>query len=452
MTGLKDQGTAASATVNLYDNNLTAVKATNSYDGETATATTGADGGTADAGSWDDGTSGMDTMKVYLTAMAAEADADGYAGFDTVSTFDNTDASATAAVQTSLNELGPTSTPSSANDTTVLYMVEAVPDSSVSNAVLATKGKRAFAITADGTVGFTINGTAVPASLYTMTGNGAVDALNLASTANKDLASAAGLTMDAVHTYASEVTVVLNAYANNASATIDERYTLAQLTAGVTDTGSLWTVGIEDEFTLTVDTNSVTTSPGSVSGNATDLAGLEAMFLAAWAAKYGSNGTASISAVATLRDTGAAGTFVVEGLQKDSGGNGLAVSLSVTDKTQATGNLTRTSGNIGYKIGPTTAGTDNSTVATTTGGGVIVTFESKLAGVTDTVLTGVTSVVTSGKTSWTELLTSYVIADGVTTYALAQANRTDVRNVVAAVANTATGTAQTLFNRVTWLG
>jgi hypothetical protein len=71
-----------------------------------------------------------------------------------------------------------------------------------------------------GKVQFTINGTSVPATPYTLTGNGAVDAQNLASTANKDLASAAGLTMDALNVYASEVTVVLSEYANNATTSV----------------------------------------------------------------------------------------------------------------------------------------------------------------------------------------------------------------------------------------
>mgnify|MGYP001197337282 CR=1 FL=1 len=121
---------------------------------------------------------------------------------------------------------------------------------------------------------------------------------------------------------------------------------------------------------------------------------------------------------------------------------------------QCDATATQTSANIGYKIGSTTASTDNSTIATTTGGGVIVTFESTLEGVTDTVLTGMTTVAGGGKTSMTELTTSYAASTGVTTYALAQDPRTDVVNVVAAVANTATSTAvaATLYNRVTWLG
>ena len=64
-----------------------------------------------------------------------------------------------------------------------------------------------------------------------------------------------------------------------------------------------------------------------------------------------------------------------------------------------------------------------------------------------------TTVAGGGKTSMTELTTSYAASTGVTSYALASANRTDVRNVVAAVANTASsGTAATSFNRVAWLG
>jgi hypothetical protein len=257
--------------------------------------------------------------------------------------------------------------------------------------------------------------------------------------------------------YGSEVTVVLNEYANNATASVDERYTSAQVSSASTDTGSVWTVGIEDEFKLTVGSNSVTTTPGGHSGNATTLAGLEAAFMAAWAAKYGAAGTASTSAIATIvNDHGnAAGTFVIQSLQKDSGGNGLAVSVQITDKTQASGNATRSSGNIGYKIGTTTASTDNSTVATTTGGGVLITFESKLEGVTDAILTGITSdVTTANVASFTELTTNYAASTGVTTYALAQDPRTDVVNVVAAVADTSTsnGSDAIAFDRTAWIG
>jgi hypothetical protein len=399
----------------------------------------------------------MKTTQAYLDHITGQAAAAAYVTFDKVSTLTNSEGttdSVTLNVEPSAS--GNLTTAASANASTVLMMVPAVANSTPSNAVSATKGKRAFAVLINGNTQFTINSVSVPATAYAMTGNGAVDALNIASTANKDLASAAGLTMDAVHAYGSQVNFVLNSYAGNyAAASLDERYTTASVSAASTTTGSIFTVGIEDEFKLTIGSNSVTTTPGSVSGNATDLAGLEAMLIAAWGAKYGKTGTASLSALATIVNGGlGAGSFVIQSLQKDSGGKGLEVKFSVTDKTQATGQITRTSGNIGYKVGPTTASTDNSTAATATGGGVIVTFESKLEGVTDAILTGMTTVVGTGTTSMTELVTTYAASTGVTTYALAQANRTDVRNVVAAVADTSTSTAQDAiaFDRTAWLG
>ena len=66
-----------------------------------------------------------------------------------------------------------------------------------------------------------------------------------------------------------------------------------------------------------------------------------------------------------------------------------------------------------------------------------------------------TTLVTGGGdpvASQTELTTTYSTATGVAAYATVSLMRTDVRNVEAAVASTATGTAQTLFNRVAWLG
>jgi hypothetical protein len=396
----------------------------------------------------------MDTMKIYLTAIAADALNTAQVNFDTVSTFDESETTTTT---TYLNRLGTTSLSATTNYATVLKMTPAVADASVSNAVAATIGKRALAITTGGTVQFTINSISVPASPYTLLANGAVDALNLASQANKDLASAAGITMDVLHAYAAEGTVALSLVADDATADPNERYTDAQVVANATDTGSLWSVGIADEFTLTVGSNSVTASPGSIVGSATNLAGLEAMLLSAWGDKYGSAGTASWSAIATLvNDAGnAAGTFVVKALQKDSGGNGLAISMGVADKAEATGTATATSDNVSWKIGGTVATTDNKTIPTTTGGGLLVTFESKLSGVTDALLTGVaTKAGSATMASFTELTTNYKAETGITSYVLAQDPRTDVRTVYAAVANTATSTAVAAvnYNRVTWLG
>jgi hypothetical protein len=298
-----------------------------------------------------------------------------------------------------------------------------------------------------------------------MTGNAAVDAANLTSTANVNLAAAAGLTMTASAGYDSYQTVSLIDYNPGISASVDERYTDAQVTAASTDTGFIFQTGSEDEFTLTVTdaagvTNTVTASianPGnSVTG--TTLGNIEDALLSAWANKYGASGTASTSAIATMIDSGT-GNITVDMLQKDSGGLGAAVSFSVSNKTTTTTvNATQTSANIDWVIGSTLSSTDNTTVSTSTANsGLIVAFESKLDGVTDTILTGMTTTVANGSSSlasMTQLTTTYNTRTGVTTAAMTQLNRTDVRNVVAAVANTNTSnaTAQTLFTRVFWLG
>ena len=144
-------------------------------------------------------------------------------------------------------------------------------------------------------------------------------------------------------------------------------------------------------------------------------------------------------------------------LQKDSGGHGIDVSFEVQDKTHASGQLTRSAGNIGYMIGSTAATNDNSTIATTTQGGVIITLQSKLEGVTDAILTGA-AIGGTNPASYTELTTNYSTGNstwsGYNTYAGRSAYRTDVVNVVAAVANTATSTAvdAIAFDRTAWIG
>ena len=107
-------------------------------------------------------------------------------------------------------------------------------------------------ITTTGKLQYTINGVSVPSTKLALTGNAAVDAANLATTANVDLASAAGLVMTATDGYDSYNTVSLIDYPNNATTSSDERYTTAQLTAASTDTGTVFETGREDEFTLTV--------------------------------------------------------------------------------------------------------------------------------------------------------------------------------------------------------
>jgi hypothetical protein len=456
MTGLDDFGTTTEPSFNLWDNDLTATKGNDTWDGETATSTTGADGGTADAGSWDDGTSGMDTMKAYLAAMAAEADADGYAGFDTVSTFDNTDASETATVSTSLNVTGPTTTPSSTNDSTVLYMVEATANSA-DGAKDATKAKQAFQLDwlAAGTIQLTVNGIA----LFDTTVGGSGTALAI-SNSNKDLqiqaiesavnlsrATAAGVTLDATRGYASSQTVSLAVYssAGSTATSLGQRYA-EKVDAGVAVSSTNFGFGLDELITFTVGSNSVTFSMSGVSETATTIADIGDGIVTAWANKYGASGTHSSSAIATIVDT--AGSLAVTMLQTDSAGYGVDVDMSVE-----AGTVTASNGkNLTWTIGSSQLESDDATTDTD----IIVSIESTVAGVDENTISTVVTTGGAGSTvTWVALAASTYTANTTfaATYANQSVNRTDVRTAEDSVdAATSNAVAQTLFNRVTWLG
>ena len=102
------------------------------------------------------------------------------------------------------------------------------------------------------------------------------------------------------------------------------------------------------------------------------LAAIEDAVKAGWAAKYGGGGTASSSAIATIL-AATDGKIYIRMLQEDSGGHGKAITFSVSNASSAS---SRTTGNIDYVIGSTKSSADNSTVATTNPGGLIITLES----------------------------------------------------------------------------
>jgi hypothetical protein len=459
MTGLKTRGTETTGgTVYLYDNDLTAVKSTDTTDAETATTTTGADGGTADVGTTDDGTSGMDTMKIYLTAIAADALNVAQVNFDTVSTFDDSETTTTS---TSLNVIG-TTTVAAANNATVLKMTAAATSNAVAgkDAIAQKMGWWVDQGAVGGTVKFTINGAGIPATAYVLTGNDAYDASQIASATNVAAADAAGAVLAAkVGAYSSQ-DILLIAHAVSATTAVGERYaTTAALTAastdtaGVGDTSPVWSVGLEDLFTLTVGSNTVTTS--LISG-ATTIGAIETKLAAVWGAKYGQGGTASAAAIATLVGTLTNGTIEVEMLQKDSAGYDQTVTFGVADGSTGTTNTSsRTAGNIGWKIGATKATGDNNTVADANDG-LIITVASKELGTDLNTLTTVTTATSGVKATMIAFTTDYTANStwakaGLDTSTLVE--RTDVATAEDSVAGTAnTAAAQSTYNRVTWLG
>jgi hypothetical protein len=307
-----------------------------------------------------------------------------------------------------------------------------------------------------GTIRLAINGANVPAAAaYTLTGNDAYDAAQFASTANVAAADAAGAVLAAKVGAYSHGRVQLIAHATTATTAVGERYATttaltaaSTVTAGVGDTSPLWSVGLEDLFTLTVGSNTVTTS---LSSGATTIGAIETKLAAVWATKYGIAGTASGSAVATLTGTLTDGNITVIMLQKDSAGYDQTVSFAVADGASTTSS--RTAGNIGWYVGATKSANDNNTVEHASDG-LIITVTSKAAGSDDNTLTTVTTSTDGVKATMVAFTTSYTAnATFDSNYVNAQVERTDVANVEAAVAAaTSTAEAAVKFNRVTWLG
>ena len=469
-TGLADDGAETTPTpaVTIWGNALVAVSAANTTDGETDKA----DGLATDLGSFDDGTSGMDTLKTYLTHIAATAGSAAFVTFDTLSTETDTETTGTTTTSLNITDAGDGST---TNEATVLKMTAAVANTAAA-AKSAIAAKRGFT-TAAGTTHIMFNtpseAATIPAGTgegaanrgYALTGNNAVDAVNIASTANKDIATALGMTLDAYNKGYSGAQVSLIVHENTAAgADLGERYTATELTTASTDTRGtngdiVWSASLSDTVTLSVGANSVTTSINATldassllayTGTTTTITAIETALKAAWAYKYGATGTASAAAVATLVGTDN-GVIEIVALQEDSGGHDLAISMSFADTGTAADY--QTAANLDYVIGGTNATNDNATTATTTAGlGLIITLESN-----SNTVNNVSAVVDAAVgASLTEYSTDFVTNTTWAKTGLATSvtvERTDVRSAEALVdAATSNAVAAVLFTRVAWLG
>ena len=460
MTGVKTKGTdATGATVNLWDNDLTAVKSTDTTDAETATSTTGADGGSADAGATDDGTSGMDTMKIYLTAIAANTLNTAQVNFDTVSTFDDSETTTTA---TTLNTLGSTAVSATTNDATVLKMTPATANTAagakgaiaqIYGMIITPVALSNDAGTAAGTLQVTTNGTNLFDTALTgngtalaFSGNQDLDIAAIKSTINLSRATSAGVTMDAKRGANSTAAMTLREHGNGAAgAVIGERYTSATAAAAGT-TSTNFGMGTDDYVTVTVGSNSVTAT--AVSATA-----LGAAVYVAWAAKYHSAGTASAAAIATMTSPTYGAEVVLQAIawtmnQEDSGGYGQSMSVSVT-----AGTVTATSAAmIDWTIGAANLTSDNTTIDD--GISTILTLTANAA---DTAVAAVTTAVSAAASMAAIHLvttkttnTAWATQDFTTG---AQEPITDVRAKESTVAAaTSNAVAAVKFNRVTRLG
>ena len=431
-TGVNATGSTAKASVKIYDNNLQASVA---QDKENTTGCTSCGDGEANDKGQYTSDSGMSTLKGYLDAVIADTGSTAAVYFDVIDSITDKDGDEDFSAQT--YETNPTRT-------RVLQLAAAVGGAAAKGEIAA---QRAFLLPTSGTVQLH------KGSNLLFAGSSASAAASLTAIANKDLLiaeikkqanidrfAAYDITLNAKRGGDSSGTVSLVQYASGGStATIlGQRYTSTTANAAAVSTTN-YGVGVDDVFTLTVGTNSVSVSPGT--GGATTLSGIADDIVAAWATKYGSAGTASASAIATV--TNSSGVLNIEMLADDSAGYNVNVDFGVSAGTVTATNAN----NIDYVIGSTRSESDDATDDRS----VIVTIKSTLAG---TLLNAISSVTTSSSGTVTELTSTKTVntADTTAAYTEAQEARTDVVNAEDGVAAVAPTTAAISFTRVHWLG
>ena len=357
-TGLADDGGDTTPAGNVYDNNLTATTSNNTSDGDTDAAS----GLTTDLGNFDDGTSGMDSLKTWLTHVVADADFAGYVSFDTVSTSNDT-------TTTTLNTTYSSAT--TWNDATVLYEVAAA---STTTGGAATKSKRSLLLDisrvttmqlyAGGAVLLDLNGDGAPAK-YTATGEttaSIVAALNNSN--NTARATANGVTFSAQD--GGNSTAIVHIGTSRDSAVWE---TSAATTTPINLTAS-------DIITFTLGNATVTTTVTSTGGAFNSVQLVTDAVQAAWVAKVTTASailydfeSAQTEASSTLGNAlGNQLTFTARDV--GSGGEGKSISLTAASTDGTTTPI------LPVAYGATRQTTDN----TSAGSDVVITFESNVAG------------------------------------------------------------------------
>ena len=432
-------GASGGPTVTISDNDFIATAVS---DDEEAVGITSAEGKANDAGTYTT-VSGMETMKTYLTAVAADSKATAAVYWDSVESY-----TTEAGVETN-DYVYNSGTIASKKQ---LWILKKAPDNSVAGGS-DIAAKKSWIL--DGTTGTfgaeaTLNGwkltgsSLTTAASVTLGGNKDVDIQLLASDINIARAAAVDITLSAVRGGNSTSKVV---FATAAGTVNGERYATTSANAVASSGTTTKTLGTDDVFTLTIGSGSVTATAA-----VTTLAGIADAIGAAWRLKYGNTaaygsitttaGTASAAAVADVNCWTTSGTCAITMLDKGTGGYQVPVSLSL-----AGGTSTATTGSvIEWTIGETRLLSDNKTIDTD----VIVTMESVTAGTLANALANVNVV---GATLTVVALTStaYTNADQknpVGTRAHAAESRGDVRNAE----DSTSGSANTAedFTRLHW--
>jgi hypothetical protein len=452
-TGVTKIGATGTAVVNIYDNDLTASKLTDSSDGTTDVA----NGKSGDLGSVTS-SSGMSTLKTYLTAVAADADSAAAVYFDTVESFTSEASVESTDILYSSN--------TAQNAGTVLLLVANTADTG--DAAIATKRSYLIpnTITSLGIVanGVSIIGSAAPSvtnSATLATGNADTIAalINTTSLARADVA---GVSISAVGN-ASPVAYIdigLN------DSTAENSATAVSTTGFVFNASDTFTVSI-DGYSATVTGTAYASAAGANADKLTNAV------IDVWRSRYVGTGS-TVASDAAVRWTLSSETSHGSGLTDAAFG---AVRLVFTAKDKGTGSIdaavaatftpgkTATYSNVGYVIG----NANNNTISTgdnkAQGTAVVLTVTADTAGsllgqigvpLKASALTPNNLKVSyAGSGTVSELNSTYnpnITASNVTTATNLypeESRRNDV--VIGAEANSAVTSNAVSFSRVAWL-
>jgi hypothetical protein len=372
-TGVDSIGATGTADVDIWDNDLTATKLTDSDDG----ATDVANGKTGDLGSITT-TSGMDTLKEYLTAVAADADSAANVYFDTVESFTNESDTESTDITYSSN--------TAQNEGTVLLLVAKVIGTAAAGSV---KHKIAIGIKdaylASGTLGIwaddatnrsaahaiLTNGSNVAATSITLLANQQLSIDEITKAANLSRATAYDMTLAAYKGYVPSGKITIQGTVD--STTADYSLDWVDGDANAASASSI------DIVKLTINGKSVTNTVGT-NTKALFKKQVADQLKAAWDAAYGTGGTSATESLFNV-DTAVAGVITIAVKDAGSGRRGFDKSYSVSLIRKETNTATPS---FGAYYGATVDSADNNTIS----GGIIVTLESNLAGVNLDVVKG----------------------------------------------------------------
>jgi len=494
-TGLTDDGTATSSvnpTVDVYSNALVASLASDTDDGLTQYSIDGTNDA-SDLGSYTT-TSGMETLKAYLTVVAANAKSDAAVHFDTVSLHNiATDAGTSSETEGDQNSGNALTYATNGGEKTnwvgaVFYNTASTLTTTTSGDNAAVKAKAAWLLDVSSSSTLTLQvgtvhvlETAGTFGTLTLTGNNTVDVAELTSSVSTTRATNLGVTLTAAATGNPVLpNVAFLSSISSAEGANGEGYsndTASDLSNNIGSAGAAVATYLTtyDTFTLSFGGKSVTaTLAAAATTGAIAQSNIASTLMNAWNSKW-STGQASTNLSAWTTATHSSGTITAPSLKSSlSGGRffGDATAVTWTAATAAQASMA-TSGAVtitrmAWTIGSTEASTDN----TTTGTDIIIAIEETVAGsgATDRIAASTNATLTVDGTAVgtvenlqgnsfglvTNLISvgSSAVHTNTSTTIYATDARGDVVTGVAADAGTSStsGTAQAKRTRIHWLG